>query len=164
MHVVQAVKHLAGSDSETNAYKCPSLALKIGHSLMKISMLVESHANIQNNYSEAKDARTFCRVCETRWNEIVSAASLRTLQEPKWNSPLLLPFTKDVQTLHSYLDEQHQHFYNNLSKEPSPQKWTQLTKVTLTQVILFNRRRAGEVSKCPFLHICLKIHQTHRKM
>lgn len=149
MHVVQAVKHVAGHDSETNAYKCPSLALKIGHSLTKISLLVESRANVQNNYSEAKDARTFRRVYETRWNELISAASLRTLQESKWNAPLLLPFTKDVQTLHSYLDVQQQHSHSELSTETSPQTWTQLAKVTLTQVILFNRRRAGEVSKMP---------------
>ncbi|KAL7385829.1 hypothetical protein ABVT39_000841 [Epinephelus coioides] len=149
MHVVQAVKRVAGHDSETDTYKCPSLALKIGHSLTKISQLVESRANIQNNYPVAKDARTFRRVYETRWNEQISAASLRTLQESKWNAPRLLPFTKDVQTLHSYLDVQQQLSHSKLSTETSPQTWTQLAKITLTQVILFNRRRAGEVSKMP---------------
>ncbi|XP_054872280.1 uncharacterized protein LOC111580096 isoform X3 [Amphiprion ocellaris] len=149
MQVVQTVKRVAGYDEETSTYKCPSLALKIGHSLTKISLLVESRANIQNNHSAAKDARTFRRVYETRWNELVSAASLRTLQESKWNTPLLLPFTKDVQTLHSYLDVQQQQLHSELSTETSPQVWTQLAKVTLAQVILFNRRRAGEVSKMP---------------
>ncbi|KAL7380029.1 hypothetical protein ABVT39_010160 [Epinephelus coioides] len=114
MHVVQAVKRVAGHDSETDTYKCPSLALKIGHSLTKISQLVESRANIQNNYPVAKDARTFRRVYETRWNEQISAASLRTLQESKWNAPRLLPFTKDVQTLHSYLDVQQQLSHKNV--------------------------------------------------
>ncbi|XP_040904808.1 uncharacterized protein LOC121188928 [Toxotes jaculatrix] len=149
MHVVQAVKQVAGFDSETSKYKCPSLALKIGHSLTKISLLVESRANVQNNHAAAKDARTFRRVYESRWNEQISAASLRTLQESKWNAPLLLPFTKDVQTLHSYLDEQQQNILSKLSTETCPQAWRQLAKITLTQVILFNRRRAGEVSKMP---------------
>ncbi|XP_026134601.1 uncharacterized protein LOC113112899 isoform X3 [Carassius auratus] len=147
MQVVESVKHLAGYDSKTHSYRCPSLALKIGHNLTKISMLLESHANLQNDYSAAKDARTFRRVYETRWNELISAASLRTLQESKWNTPLLLPFTKDVQTLHSYLDVQQQDLYSKLSTEVSPQTWAKLAKVILAQVILFNRRRAGEVSK-----------------
>ncbi|XP_065817424.1 uncharacterized protein [Labrus bergylta] len=149
MQVVQAVKCVAGYDSEKHAYKCSSLALKIGHSLTKISLLVESRANVQNNYNVAKDARTFRRVYEARWNEMISAASLRTLQESKWNTPLLLPFTKDVQTLHSFLDVQQKHIHAKLSTEASSQTWTQLAKITLTQVILFNRRRAGEVSKIP---------------
>nr|XP_043892514.1 uncharacterized protein LOC122776179 [Solea senegalensis] len=106
MQVVQAVRDLAGYNCETNAYKCPSLALKIGYSLKKISMLVESRANVQSDFSTAKDARTFRKVYEARWNEMISSASLRTLQESKWNTPQLLPFTKDVQTLHSYLDAQ----------------------------------------------------------
>ncbi|KAG1925842.1 hypothetical protein F2P79_025262 [Pimephales promelas] len=147
MQVVESVKHLAGFDSKTHAYKCPSLALKTGHNLTKISMLLESRANVQNDYSAAKDARTFRRVYETRWNEMISAASLRTLQESKWNTPLLLPFTKDVQTLHSYLDVQQQDLHGKLSIEASPHTWAKLAKVILAQVILFNRRRAGEVSK-----------------
>ncbi|XP_055362652.1 uncharacterized protein LOC121202050 isoform X6 [Betta splendens] len=146
MHVIRSVKHLAGHDGETNTYKCPSLALKIGYTLSKISMLVESQANVQGNKSAAKEACAFRQIYESRWHEMISAASLRTLQESKWNSPLLLPFTKDVQTLHSYLDQKQKQYLDELSKESSSQMWTQLTKVTLTQVILFNRRRAGEVS------------------
>ncbi|KAF3835870.1 hypothetical protein F7725_028428 [Dissostichus mawsoni] len=128
LHVVQAVKHVAGFDSETNTYKCPSLALKIGHSLKKISMLVESRANVQSNYSAAKDARTFRRVYETRWNELISAASREPFRNP---------------------NVQQQEVHSKLSADKSPQTWSQLAKVTLTQVILFNRRRAGEVSKMP---------------
>ncbi|KAM9699286.1 uncharacterized protein ACNS7B_008355 [Menidia menidia] len=160
MHLVQAVKHVAGHDSQTNTYKVPSLALKIGHSLIKISMLVESRAHIQDNCTTAKEARTFRRLYETRWNEMISSASLRTLQESKWNAPLLLPFTKDVQMLHSYLDVQQQHLYDKLMTMTSPQTWAELAKVTLTQVILFNRRRAGEVSKMP-LSAFLSLNPSH---
>lgn len=149
MLVVESVKNLAGFSVETKTYKCPSLALKIGYSLTKISQLIESRANVQGNCSAAKDARAFRNVYESRWNEFVSSASLRTLQESKWNAPQLLPFTKDVQTLHSYLSEQQKNVYNKLSAEASPQTWADLAKVTLTQVILFNRRRSGEVSKMP---------------
>lgn len=149
MHVVQAVKHIAGHDSKTDTYKRPSLALKIGHSLAHIALLVESRANVKKDYSTAKDARSFRRVYETKWNELISEISLRTLKESKWNVPLLLPFTKDVQTLHSYLDVQQQKLCSNLSTDASPQTWAELAKVTLTQVILLNRRQTRAVSKMP---------------
>ncbi|XP_030609203.1 uncharacterized protein LOC115796875 isoform X2 [Archocentrus centrarchus] len=149
LHVVQAVKHLAGYDSETNRFKCPSVALKIGYSLTKISVLVESRAKLNGDSRAAKDAHSFRRVYEAKWNELIPATSLRTLQESKWNAPLLLSFTKDIQTLHSYLDAQQKHFHSKLSTEASPQAWSQLTKLTLTQVVLVNRQRAGQVSKTP---------------
>lgn len=58
MHLVQSVRHVAGHESQRNTNKCPSLALKIGHRLAKISMLVESLAHIQENCTTAKDAGT----------------------------------------------------------------------------------------------------------
>ncbi|XP_041966751.1 uncharacterized protein LOC121724336 isoform X6 [Alosa sapidissima] len=149
MHVVQAVQLVAGFVSESSTYKRPSLALKIGHSLVKISLLLEARASMQNNQPAAKDARRFRSVYEARWNELISAASLRTMHESKWNVPQLIPFTKDVQKLHSYLDMQQEQFYNELSSEPSKNTWLHLTKITLTQVMMFNRRRTGEVSKMP---------------
>lgn len=39
---------------------------------------------------------------------------------------------------------------NALKEEVSSSNWKDLAKVTLAQVILFNRRRAGEVSSMPF--------------
>lgn len=104
---------------------------------------------MQSDYGKAKEARTFRRVYESRWNELVSSASLGTIEETKWNTPLLLPFTKDVQTLHSYLDERQHDLFKKLTSEISPQAYSELTKVVLTQIILFNRRMAGEVSKIP---------------
>lgn len=62
MKVVEGVKNVAGYNSETNTYRRPSLALKIGHSLVKISLLVESRANVQSNFTAAKEARTFRRI------------------------------------------------------------------------------------------------------
>lgn len=40
-------------------------------------------------------------------------------------------------------------FYKTLTSENSLQAYLEPTKVVLTKVILFNRRRAGELSKIP---------------
>jgi len=90
-------------------------------------------------------------VYDARWNVLISAKALQGLTESKWNSPQLLPFTEDVKTLHCYLDDKQHQFYSDLKSECSSSNWANLTKVTLAQVILFNRRREGEVSSL-FLH------------
>lgn len=110
---------------------------------------ISEHAESRANYSAAKDARAFRKVYDARWNELISSGSLRTLQEAKWNVPQLLPFTKDVQILHRFLNAEQQQCSKILLEETSSKAWTNLAKVTLTQMILFNRRRAGEVSKMP---------------
>ncbi|XP_036437432.1 uncharacterized protein LOC118815426 [Colossoma macropomum] len=112
-------------------------------------MLVESNATIEGDKATAKEASSFQKIYSSRWHEYISATARRTLEEAKWNSPQLLPFTEDVKRLHLYLDEQEHHYRKMLSAEPSSQHWSQLAKVTLTQMMLFNRRREGEVSHMP---------------
>lgn len=148
-HVVHAVRKMAGYNSEKDTRSCPSLALGIGYSLKKVSLLVESCASAKGDDDAVKEAQTFRSVYEAAWNELMPSASLRTLQESEGKAPLLLAFTKDVQTLHSFLEAQQQELFRELSSVPSLQTHTQLTKVILAQVVLFNRRRAEEVSKIP---------------
>lgn len=128
MHTINAVKRAAGYNEDTNVFKKSSVAVKLGQSLDKKAMLIKSHSTISG------DEETKAR---------------RTLEEAKWNSPQLLPFTEDVKLLHIYLDEQEKTPRKLLLSQPSSQQWAKLAKITLTQVMLFNRRREGEVSQMP---------------
>lgn len=147
MLAVTAVRHTAGFNEETSKYKTATLALKLGHGLKNVSMLLETDAMMKGDNDGATAARCFRQVYDARWNELISAKALQGLTESKWNSPQLLPFTEDVKTLHCYLDDKQRQFYSDLTSECSSSNWANLTKVTLAQVILFNRRREGEVSK-----------------
>lgn len=147
MHTVNAVKKTAGYNEETATYETASVAVKLGQSLSKIAMLVESHSTISGDKATAKAANSFQQLYQSRWSEYISSSARRTLEEAKWNSPPLLPFTEDVKRLHVYLDEQEKILRKLLSTQPSPPHWSKLAKLTLTQVMLFNRRREGEVSQ-----------------
>lgn len=146
-HVIEAVKHVAGLNEETSTYKTPSLALKLGHNLRKIANIVECEAMISGDEDAIRNVKVFKQITDTRWNECVSSKALRNLSEAKWNAPQLLPFAEDVKKMHKHLKEQRKHFLPKLEKEPNKKNWAELAKITLCDVILFNRRREGEVSK-----------------
>ncbi|KAL7877394.1 hypothetical protein SRHO_G00040370 [Serrasalmus rhombeus] len=97
----------------------------------------------QQNASEFQD------VHQEKWNELISATALRNIREAKWNVPTLMPFTEDVQKMHAYLTQVQDEWYNSLSESPSTKAWMELAKVCLAQIILFNRRREGEVASMP---------------
>lgn len=143
MQTVTAVKHTA-QGKKGNAIWLP---MKLGHSLKRMSMLLESDAIIKGDKDAIEEVRSFRNLYDAKWHELVSVTSLKSLKESKWNTPQLLPFTADVQKLHNYLDEKQQQYQHDLESEASSQNWASLAKVTLAQVILFNRRREGEVSK-----------------
>ena len=149
LQMIKAVKMTCGYDSETNTFAIPSLATKLGNALVKVSKLLKAQGLISNNQELVKHATEFQDVHNEKWNALISATALRNLAEAKWNAPTLMPFTEDVQKLHQFLDKMQGVYSSALSESPSPKTWTDLAKVCLTQTILFNRRREGEVASMP---------------
>ncbi|KAL6466660.1 hypothetical protein MHYP_G00244640 [Metynnis hypsauchen] len=149
METVKAVKLTCGYDSETNKFLIPSLANKLGNTLVKVSKLLKAQGLISNNDKLVKNASEFQDVHQEKWNELISATALRNIREAKWNVPTLMPFTEDVQKMHAYLTQVQDEWYYSLSESLSTKAWMELAKVCLAQIILFNRRREGEVASMP---------------
>ncbi|CAM4652721.1 unnamed protein product [Leuciscus chuanchicus] len=145
--VIEAVKDVAGYDEKSHSYKTPSLALKLGHSLNKIGDIILCRAIAAEDDGMTKAAERFKRLCSSEWAEHVSHAALATLNKSKFNKPSTIPFTHDVQLLHQHLEKKSADAFESLKHHESSQTYAELAKVTLAQVIIFNRRRAGEVSK-----------------
>ncbi|CAJ1071516.1 uncharacterized protein LOC124050300 [Xyrichtys novacula] len=149
METVKAVKLTCGYESDTNKFLIPSLAIKLGNALVKASKLLKAQGLISNNNELVKNASGFQEVHQEKWNEVISATALRNIREAKWNVPTLMPFTQDVQKMHTYLSQMQDEWHKSLSETPSTRAWMELAKVCLAQIILFNRRREGEVSSMP---------------
>ncbi|XP_041666279.1 uncharacterized protein LOC121524831 [Cheilinus undulatus] len=162
VHVVTAARCLAGFSDETGKYKCPSLARKVGHSLLALAMFKKSEGLKARDKETVQDAEEFAQLYQESWKFDIASQALIQLDQSKWNSPQLLPFTQDVQSLHAQLSEKQQQHLDALKEEVSPSNWKDLAKVTLAQVILFNRRREGEVSKMPLsVYLSRDLSETH---
>ncbi|XP_048855405.1 uncharacterized protein LOC125739885 [Brienomyrus brachyistius] len=145
--VVQAVKKVSGYDEEKHCYHTPSLALKLGHTLQKISDIIHCRALIAEDGELVKSTEMFKKLYSCKWSELVSHTALNTLNNAKYNKPLTLPFTEDVKLLHRHLQKSANDAICSLKEAATPQSYAELAKVTLSQIIVFNRRRSGEVSK-----------------
>ena len=150
--VVSSVRKVAGFDHESNTFATPSLALKLGHTLKKCAASVVAEA-LQTSARDKEDkANAFIRLCETEWSNEVSSAALNTLHSKKMNRMTIMPLTQDVTALHSYLNKSSEGAvavlqHGTADAESKSRAWLSLAQVLLAQLILFNRRRVGEVSK-----------------
>lgn len=149
METVKAVQFTCGYDDKTSKFSIPSLANKLGNTLVKISKLLKAQGLISNDKELVSKASEFQEVHQEKWNELISATALRNIREAKWNVPSLMPFTEDVQKLHAHLSRMQDEWYRSLSESSSSKAWVELSKVCLVQIILFNRRREGEVASMP---------------
>lgn len=145
--MIEAVKNTCGFKDDNYCFRVPSLALKLGHNLKKIADIVECEAMIAGQDKVVQNAKRFKHLYATKWNECVSASALKTLYESKWNNPQLLPFTEDVKKMHLHLELRRKEYQSKLNMEKNSKHWSNLARVTLCEVTLFNRRRSGEVSK-----------------
>ncbi|XP_062381350.1 uncharacterized protein LOC134069402 [Sardina pilchardus] len=146
-NAIQAVKDTAGFKDEEEVFTVPSLALKLGHTLKRMADIAECEAMMAGEESSIQNVKRFKDMYTTKWNECVSASALKTLREAKWNSPELLPFTEDVKKMHMHLNKKTKQYQEKIKAEKNQKNWSQLAQATLCEVILFNRRRPGEVSK-----------------
>ena len=147
--VVSAARNLAGYDRSTHTYKVPSLALKLGHSLKKCALIIKAEGLKSGDENAVNQSTKFHELCEMKWTEDVSVHAHRTLTENKRNKPKRLPLAEDILRLTSYLKETSEEQRKILKEEASDSftAWKSLNELTLTQVMLFNRRRQGEMSK-----------------
>ncbi len=103
LNVIEAVKETAGFDKNQNSYNTPRLALKIGHSLLKVSDIIHYHALMAGNLIKSSDA--FQKLYRAKWSEYISHSDLNTISDLKYYKPMKLPLTKDIMKLNKHLDE-----------------------------------------------------------
>ena len=148
--IVKAVHDVAGFSEGKQMYHVPSLALKIGHSIKRCALILQASALEFNLRQKAEQAEQFRQLCEIKWPELVSTHAHRTLYQGKRNKPADLPTNADVVKISSFLHEtgnrEVQLLHSARGHEITP-AWKKLNEVTLCHLIIFNRRRQGEVSK-----------------
>ena len=148
--IVRAVQDIAGFTPSQNIFKVPSLALKIGHSIKKCATIVKATALESGDKQTVEIADNFAGLLDIKWKEEIAGPAQRTLHDGKRNKPQALPTSANVVKMTEYLRDTAKTQVDILTAatgESAKNAWNLLNEVTLTQVILFNRRRQGEVSK-----------------
>jgi hypothetical protein len=150
--LLSSVRKLAGYCDQTQTYTTPSLALKLGHSLKKCAVFQISEALQISSKEQEQKAEAFIRLCEIEWSDEVSTSALKTLHHKKLNKVTILPLTSDISKMTNHLTMITSRSMdvlasNSSTKDSCSAAWRSLTEATLAQLIMFNRRRVGEVSK-----------------
>ena len=150
-HIIEVVHQLCDVQTSGQArphmQSRPSFALKVGHELRRSAELVRNVALKRHDQALLQKANEFLQVRSFEWPALVSGTALSTLSRQKQNKPDLLPCTTDVVTLVKYLKAKISSLLQQMTDNPSCSTLHQLCEVTLARIIVFNKRRSGEVSR-----------------
>ncbi len=122
--VLEAVKQMTGFDNLTNGFSIPSPALKLRHSLVKVSYILQGEALRQEDDILKGRAEQFIKLIELEWTTHVSSNALKTAYQKKWNSPQMLPVSEDIKKLHNHLKCLKEVNKKALTDHPSQRSWS----------------------------------------
>ena len=150
--VVKAVKVTAGYDEKTHKFSVPSQALKLTQTL-RCAEILETDAIVDDNSVKQKDAANFSELCKKQFSSTITTHALSTLSERKYNRPQLVPIAADIQKLSNFLDQKAKLCLEELKSdaEDKTSTWMQLCSTLAVTLVVFNRKRVGEVQRWPLL-------------
>ncbi|CAI6353841.1 unnamed protein product [Macrosiphum euphorbiae] len=146
---VEAAKKLSGYDEDKNTYNNPSNALKIGHSILQCCDILESQSIIEGkSEEELQTLRNFKKIFQMEWKYAISSNAIQDMSKKKFNKSIKLPNADDIQLLHNYLLDEMIKGKNLIEKGLYTQvTYKMVCQCLLSQIILLNRRRSGEVER-----------------
>ena len=146
--LLEACRKLSGFNFENNFYEKPSLALKIGTYFTYLIDVKYSIAIEKGDEVVAKQCQELKKLFEIRWTKEFTSTARQTSIERRKNTISLVPLSEDLKLFTSYLKNQIAESLEALKQTPScKSSYSQLQKALLALIILFNRRRSGEVSR-----------------
>ncbi|XP_036416266.1 uncharacterized protein LOC118800194 [Colossoma macropomum] len=111
---------------------------------MVISLLNKPRVTVQQMPNSKKGKKRKVRKTTSAYSQ---EEDVQPCKRRRMTPPQLLPFAEDVKKMHQYLNIQRKEWQTKPEEEPIKKHWAELAKTTLCEVIIFNRRREGEVSK-----------------
>lgn len=111
---------------------------------MKVIAAIVNGESLRNGErSQQEQVEAFQDLCNLNGVGRCLTMLLATLEKRKWNKPQLLLLGEDVVKLNCHLKEVAKEYSAKLDILPfDSDAWYTLAKVTLCQLILFNRRRS----------------------
>lgn len=143
--VVEAIRSMAKFDPQTKLFGSPSTALTTITLINTIGDLLVTEVGKLDQREKAADVDFFLKVFKkdvrTKVNKLVAITKAKNRLLRKLN----IPTTADVNKLATFLDTERDKCFVQLTQKYSYEYWLKLSQLTLVTILVFNRRRAGEM-------------------
>lgn len=146
--IIESVKDAAGFTPEKNAFMTPSLALKLGYTMNRITHYEEMLCIIHKDTERIQEIKNLQTMLAKDLPEKVSRYALETLHVAKFNAPKAIPLSEDIAVFYTYLKTEVGKKLHELREDRTNSKlWYELAQLAACYLIVFNRRRPGELSR-----------------
>jgi len=145
---VQAVNKLAQFDEKTWTYKTPSIASSLGTLIKQVGQILRSVCIKKQNFDKQTVVENFLKLLEEDYPVAINKVVSETQGHRKRQKNIVLPSTDDIKMFNAYLTTERTKALESLqTNDFSIQAWRLLAETTLLSIMIFNRRRPGELER-----------------
>ncbi|KAG5874592.1 hypothetical protein JTB14_001226 [Gonioctena quinquepunctata] len=145
--IIQVINNMGELDDNSGNFKKPSLPTEIGTALKYIISLYKSECIKSKNNVGKSDAEDLAQLLNTALPAHINKTATESLLKQKRTKKIQLPSTEDIRLLNNYLLKHCEIHFDKLSKKFDKQSWMELSGAVLLGLLIFNRRRPGELER-----------------
>ena len=111
-------------------------------------MIVRCQALRKMDLGKKNEIDIFLQLFDAEWHNRITAPALNNLSAKKHNKSEVLPLTEDLLQVRKYIVERINVLTEKVKKSVAKENWRELAEVTLSRLIMFNKRRGT----CNYYH------------
>jgi hypothetical protein len=146
--IIEAIEsECEGHENENGhtIFKNPNLALKLGHSLLKVAKLKLGSAIRSCDMEAKRQAEDFIFLHSSDFTDLVATPAHASVKlKPRTLDDF--PDFDDLVKLKTYQNQVSLDLCSSLMKNACPSDWRRLAEITMSRILVFNARRGSEVA------------------
>lgn len=143
--IIEAIRIMGKFDHQTKRFGSPGTASTTVTLINAIGELLVIEAMKLDDQEKERDVERFLKVFKKDVTNKISKLVAITKAENQSNTNDNIPTTADISKLSKYLDSERDACFFQLAQNYSYAVWLKLSQLTMASILIYNRRRAGEM-------------------
>lgn len=143
--VVQVIREMGKFDCRSKHFGSPGTASTTITLINAVGEMLITESMKSEDAEKERNAERFLRVFQRDVKTKISKLVTVTIRKNRRGKKPNIPTTEDIRRLSQYLDKEREARHLQLTEKYTYQAWLNLAQLTLVSILVFNRRRAGEM-------------------
>lgn len=143
--VINAIRKMGKFDCRSKLFGSPGAALTTVTLINTVGELLITESMKLEDEEMERNAERFLRVFKRDVRTKISKLAAKTIKKNRRSKKPNLPTIADIKKLVTFLDTERNACLHQLTQDFSFQTWLKLAQLTIVSIMVFNRRRAGEM-------------------
>ncbi|XP_074101784.1 uncharacterized protein LOC141529211 [Cotesia typhae] len=143
--VINAIGQIARINYLKNTCEVPAVALNVVTYIRQIAVMLETEYVVREEDQLQKQVANFLKVYNSEMSIAVNKVANESQAQLKRHKVVILPMSEDIQKLIIYIKTVKKIHFTNLKETFDYQSWLAASKLVAAYLLVFNRRRVGDV-------------------